>query len=100
MVRNLKNPKCPECGNTIFAYQGVVPQLTLARALEETNHNNKSKIDDHLFVAERTENQSGGKKTPILHNLLGNVRKSQADVLVIYCPNCGTIIGTAMKDNK
>ena len=95
----MKDPKCPECGNTIFAYQGVASQLTLERALDDTEHKEKDSIGEHLKKVALYENKKGGSKTASLHNLLTDIERGQSQVILIYCPNCGTIIGTAGKDN-
>jgi len=91
----MKNPKCPECGNTIFAYQGVVPQEKLVQALEKTAFDGKNSIGEHLRNV--AENEKDGHKTVVLHHMLATLKSGNTAAMLIYCPNCGTIIGTAGK---
>ena len=95
----MKEPKCPECGNTIFAYQGVTDQSTLTRILEETAYNEKKSIGEHLRTVAAKENKNAGHKTPRLHNLLREIDHGYSKVIVIFCPNCGTILGTAGQEH-
>jgi len=93
----MKDPTCPICANTIFVYQGVASSQTLSRALKETGFDEKNSISDHLKIIANKENRSDSRKTPIVHNLLKSVQEGQSEVLVVYCPKCGTIIGTSCK---
>ncbi len=93
----MKDPKCPECGNTIFAYQGVADESTLRQALEKTDFNGKNSIGEHLKKIAEIEKE--GFKTAVLHNMLRDtIKRGMSKAILIYCPNCGTIIGTAGKD--
>ena len=94
----MKDPKCPECGNTIFAYQGVAPESTLRQALEKTAFNEKNSIGEHLKKV--AENEKEGHKTAVLHHMLATIKSGNTAAMLIYCPNCGTIIGTAGKSLK
>ncbi|MGC9778604.1 MAG: hypothetical protein HZR80_05125 [Candidatus Heimdallarchaeota archaeon] len=93
----MKDPKCPECGNTVFAYQGVALESTLSQALEKTAFNRKDSIGEHLKKV--AEYEKKGHKTAVLHNMLEAIKQGNSKAILIYCPNCGTIIGTAGKDN-
>jgi len=93
----MKEPKCPECGNTIFAYQGVASQLTLERVLKDTAYNEKYSISEYLKIYANGEKKEGASKTASLQNLLRAIKQGQSQVFLIYCPNCGTIIGTSGK---
>jgi len=89
----MKDPKCPECGNTIFAYQGVTLVDILRQALEKTSFDGKGIIGEYLKNV--AENEKDGHKTAVLHNMLAKIKSGNSKAMLIYCPNCGTIIGTA-----
>ena len=94
----MKDPKCPECGNTIFAYQGVASYSTLRQALEKTAFDGEESIGDYLKNV--AENEKDGHKTVVLHHMLATIKSGNTAAMLIYCPNCGTIIGTAGKSLK
>ncbi|MHA1124884.1 MAG: hypothetical protein ACTSO7_06550 [Candidatus Heimdallarchaeota archaeon] len=64
----MKDPKCPECGNTIFAYQGVASNSTLKQALETTAFDGEESIGEYLKNV--AENEKDGHKTAVLHHML------------------------------
>ena len=89
------DPKCPKCGSIKFAYKDV-PKIDgiktshnqikdLEKEMKETkDYQDKIKLEKKLV-----------RKKKVFENKLYRPTKSESEALIIFCINCGEIIGTA-----
>jgi len=89
---NIAEPKCPNCGKNSFATKNV-PSISIIEQTLEIIANYKYQSKEAKTETERTRAESKLKQTQKkLDKLLAN--RGGGIGLVIFCINCGNIIGT------
>ncbi|MCE7743509.1 MAG: hypothetical protein GPJ52_00075 [Candidatus Heimdallarchaeota archaeon] len=89
------DPKCPKCGEEKFAWKPV-PDVLGLKSLIGTIKVAEEEIESSTdLTVINTLKDDVERRKKLLENKLKRRTKQEGDALIIFCINCGEIIGTA-----